>query len=421
MKKQFRIRPDFILRYRRKNYSCDEISQAVSYWLNIINQFDKDKIIGITFASLSFSGVCCLLALYKSGRSFRHLGVMGREINDQKRAEENLSAIIVIGEVLNSGLELSYIHNEILVTDNWEHAVSYCLHNSKEELVFDFTDSQYIEGYTSGSTGRPTRTKMTTYLESLSIEIAMNLFFKEDDYCVFSHGMSHMGVHSTAILPGIFKAKTVSLADYTWDEEIEKATHIQFFTTMSSFLKLPKKLRVITTGGNSLKQTFLETIQNQCDYDSLYDIYGLTECLPPLAVRNIKIKEDLSKPFKWINKFYKVSTVGNRIQITRPDGEVFLTSDTGIVNQDQLTFQGRALKMLRVNGNLLSIEEFKEQFEKTTGILDYVIEYKNEEFILHGLESDSSRILLFIQDHIVNLIPKFYENLDTNGGIKNIS
>lgn len=421
MKKQFKIRPDFILRYRRKDYSYDEIAQAVSYWLNIINQFDKDKIIGITFASLSFSGVCCLLALYKSRRSFRHLGVMGREITDPIRAEENLSAIIVIGDLFNSGISLSCINDRILVTDSWEHAVSYCLHDSKEELVFDFTDSQNIEGYTSGSTGRPKRTKMTTYLESLSIKIAMELFFEEDDYCVFSHGMSHMGVHSTAILPGIFKAKTVSLADYTWDEEIEKATHIQFFTTMSSYLKLPKKLRTITTGGNSLKATFLETIKSQCEYKNLYDIYGLTECLPPLAVKNVHTENDLSQPFQWVNPYYKPSNEGKRIKIERPDGEIFVTSDEGIVDNNNLTFHGRALKMLRIRGNLMQVEEFKNTFETETGVLNYVIEYKNDEFILHALHADSEKCLIFVQNNDVNVNVKFHDNLDTNGGIKNIS
>jgi long-subunit acyl-CoA synthetase (AMP-forming) len=287
-------------------------------------------------------------------------------------------------------------------------------------LVIPFADQQTISAYTSGSTGKPSAVAMTAYIESLSVKLAMELFFVDNDYCVFAHGMSHMGVHTTAILPGLFKSRVVSLADHTWDEEMVHATHVQFFSTMS-YLQLPKQLRVITTGGNSLKSTFLEYIQSQCQVENIYDIYGLTECLPPLAVRNIRSIADLNTPFTWVNNEYDVSIHGDRIKITRPDGAVFVTSDRGSLNNCQLTFLGRALQLIRLNGNLVSVEEFKQTFEESTQVLNYVIEYNNNEFVLHGLIADTEAINSFIQHSNANVFVKYHTRLDTNGGIKNIS
>jgi long-subunit acyl-CoA synthetase (AMP-forming) len=218
----------------------------------------------------------------------------------------------------------------------------------------------------------------------------------------------------------LFRARVVSLADHTWDEEMVHATHVQFFSTMS-YLQLPKQLRVITTGGNSLKSTFLDYIQSQCQVDHIYDIYGLTECLPPLAVRNVQSIADLNKPFTWVNNEYSIAIQNDRIKITRPDGAVFVTSDRGSLNNNQLTFLGRALQLIRLGGNLVSVEDFKQMFEESTNILDYVVEYNNGEFVLHGLLKDSNDINLFIQQSTVNIFVKYHATLDTNGGIKNIS
>jgi acyl-coenzyme A synthetase/AMP-(fatty) acid ligase len=289
-----------------------------------------------------------------------------------------------------------------------------------EELVIPFTSQQVVNAFTSGSTGRPSAVAMTAYIESLSTQLAMDSFFDEDDYCVFGHGMSHRGVHTTAILPGLFKAKVVSLADHTWNEEMQKATHIQFFSTMN-FLQLPKQLRVITTGGSSLKPAFLEHIQSHCDVENIYDIYGLTECLPPLAVRTVNSVADLDKPFTWTNTAYQIDIQGGRIKITRPDNAVFVTSDQGSLIDDQLTFSGRVMNLIRLNGHLVNAEQFKQEFENSTKVFDYVLEYTNNEFVLHALIKDFKAVINFIKSNGVAVFAKYHESFDTNGGIKNIS
>jgi len=228
-----------------------------------------------------------------------------------------------------------------------------------------------------------------------------------------------MGVHTTATLPGLFKAKTVSLADHTWDEEMQYATHVQYFATMS-FLPLPKQLRVLTTGGNSLKRTFLEQIHTQCQVDNIYDIYGLTECLPPLAVRNVKSIEDLSNPFTWINNHYCATIEQGCIKILRPDGQVFVTSDQGSIKDDQLTFLGRTNDLIRVYGNLITVEQFRQIFETETKVIDYVLENRANEFILHGLRQDCDAIINFVQRSNATVLAVFKDALPTNGGIKSI-
>lgn len=420
MENNFSIRKDFILRYRRRNYNYKDLAQGVSYWLNQINTIDDVNPIGISYATLSFSSIAFLLALYKSQRPFTHLGVIGKEVNDALIQAQGLSAVFVVGDLFHSNITLDVITDRIYHTDTWDHAYNCATWPGLEELEIPFTDKQIINAFTSGSTGKPSAVAMTSYIESLSIQLAMETFFVEDDYCVFSHGMSHMGVHTTAILPGLFRARIVSIADHTWHEEMTYATHIQFFSTMN-FLQLPKNLRVITTGGNSLMSTFLDYIQSQCSVENIYDIYGLTECLPPLAVRTVNSITDLDKPFTWINTAYQAVIAGDKIRITRPDGAVFVTSDLGSLVKDQLTFLGRASNLIRLDGNLVTVKQFKQMFEKTTKILDYVLEYSNNKFILHVLLTDTDVVTSFIQKTGVNVFAKYHESLDTNGGIKNIS
>jgi hypothetical protein len=419
MENNFRIRDDFILRYRRRNYNYKDIAQAVSYWLTKINKIDEGPI-GVAYATLSFSSIAFLLALYKSQRSFKHLGVVGREINETLILEHGVSSIFVVGDLYHSTINLDHVTDQLHQTDTWDHAYACAQWNGYEELNIPFTDKQIVYAFTSGSTGKPKPVSMSAYLESLSIQLAMDSFFVEDDYCVFSHGMAHMGVHTTAILPGLFKAQVVSLADHTWKEEILHATHIQFFNT-TSFLPLPKKLRVLTTGGNMLSSVFLTLITDQCEVESIYDIYGLTECLPPLAVRKVQSVSDLNLPFDWINLNYQIAIIGDIIKITRPDDVVFLTKDRGSLIGNKLKFLGRELGLIRVDGRLLGVEQFKQTLEKSTKILDYAIEYANNEFVLHALLQDQDSIASFIINNGADVVVKYHDTLNTNGGIKNIS
>ena len=107
MQNNFKIRDDFILRYRQRDYNYNDISQAVSYWLNQINQ--TTGTIGIAYATLSFSSIAFLLALYKSQRPFTHLGVIGKEVTEKLLHDQQLGSIFVVGDLFHSNIKLDFV------------------------------------------------------------------------------------------------------------------------------------------------------------------------------------------------------------------------------------------------------------------------------------------------------------------------
>ncbi len=418
----FKIRNDFVLRYRRHSYTYSELAQAVSYWLNHIQQIPDTTPIGVAYCQLSFSATALILALYKSGRAFTHLGGHSLKLNHDTRQEFNLSHVYVVGAT-EEDPHFYRIPFDFTRTDAWQHAWAMSQWPGREDLVIPFTAEQQITCYTGGTTGRQKPVRMSAELEAISIKLAQDLFFVADDYCVFQHSMGHPGVHTTALLPGLFTARCVSLADVTtWSEEILRATHVQYFYTMLNFLDLPPRLRMITTGGSMLKPVYLETVKSQCDFDNLYDIYGLTECLPPLAVRKIQDPADLDQPFVWVNHDYQFETVVDKLKITRPDGMVILPDDRGIRINNQLQFFGRSSdsQQVRVRGQLTSFQEFRQEFEQQTGIVQYVLQQHQGSPRLLALDQDRAQVEQFVLDCQVELDVEYFDRLNTSGGIKNI-
>lgn len=417
----FNIRTDFTLKYNRVSYSYDRLSQAVSYWLHHINQNTDQNLIGVAYSGLSFSSVALLLALYISQRDFVHLGPIGKSITHDTQNKHQLSCIYVAGNAENDK-HFYNVPQNCIRTDSWHHGYNIAQWPEREELKITFSNAQKIYAYTSGSTGLPKLVSMSATVEAASIAVAQRLFFDSNDYCVFFHNMSHQGVHTTAILPGMFTARVVSLAEiHTWNEEILHATHTQYFYTMKGVLDLPPTVRVITTGGDVLKSVFLEYVQQNCNYTHLYDIYGLTECLPPLAIRDVQTSEDLTKEFTWVNNNYSYDVdPDSKIVIKRPDGVVFETSDQAISTPAGLKFCGRKIPSIRVEGLLMTVIQFKEFFESSTGIVNYAIELNNNEYSLHVLHKDAAEVQNFISSNnvFINIVSVSYVN--TNGGIKTV-
>lgn len=417
----FKIRNDFVLRYNRVDYNYDDLSQAVSYWLNHINQISDKNPIGLAYAGLSFSAVALILALYISQRDYVHVGFLSKSLDHDTQNTYKFSHIYIAGNT-ESDKHFYNIPQSYTRTDCWHHAWHLSKWPDRVTLDIPFTDTQTIFAYTSGTTGTPKLTSMPASVEAFSISKAQELFFKEDDYCVFLHGMSHQGVHTTAILPGIFTAKVVSLAETdTWNEEILSASHIQYFYTMKDWYSLPKQVRVITTGGDMLKPVFLEHIKDNCRYEHLFDIYGLTECLPPLAIRDVQSIEDIEKEFHWVNNVYCYDVNSDHtIVITRPDETQFLTTDKGTKTATGLQFHGRKFAAIRFGGNLMTVGMFKQTFERTTGIVNYAIEVQGNDYLLHALKTDMKVVDAFIQDNFVEIATNYTDVINTNGGIKTV-
>jgi hypothetical protein len=234
--------------------------------------------------------------------------------------------------------------------------------------------------------------------------------------------MGHVGVHTTATLPALFSAKRISFCDSaTWDEEISTATHIQYFSTMKNIFKLPSKLRVLTTGGNSLQPEFVTHILQNCYVDNFVDIYGLTECVPPLAVRYISVIDDILKPFTWINADHIPYIQNSLLLIKRADGVIINTGDMCVLQGDQLIVYGRSYKLIRVNGVLHNFLEFKNHFENHTKIIRYVLYPASDKFYLICYTADKTTVeRYFSVNQVENIEVTYSDVLNTAGGIKHI-
>lgn len=418
----FEIRNDLVIKYRQQDYSTDDLSQAVSYWLDHIQQNANSLPIGIAYCQLSFSAVALILAIYKSQHPFVHLGGHSLKLDHDTQAQFNLSHVYVVGAT-EEDEHFFKIPFNFTRTDAWQHAWAMAHWSGREKLDIPFSENQEITCYTGGTTGRPRAIKMSAELESLSIRVAQELFFDSKDYCVFQHSIGHPGVHTTALLPALFTARVVSLADLvTWDTEIQSATHIQYFYTMQYLFRLPPRLRMLTTGGSMLKPVFLDFVKQQCQYDHFFDIYGLTECLPPLAVREIHSYEDLEQPFTWVNHAYSFETVIDKLRITRPDGVVIMPDDRGMRMDGQLKFYGRDQdsQQIRVRGHMTTFADFRLQFESATGIVRYVLYNKNGSPHLQMQNTDRITAEKWLLDNQVEVDPEYFDNLKTSGGIKTI-
>jgi len=418
----FKIRSDFELRYRQRSYTYDDLSQAVSYWLDHIGKITDTNNIGVAYCQLSFSAMALILALYKSGRNFTHLGIHSLRLNHDSKADHNISQVYVVGAT-EEDPNFYRIPFDYIRTDAWQHAWAISRWPGREELDIPFSADQIITCYTGGTTGRSKSICISAELEAVSIELAQQMFFEPDDYCVFQHSMGHAGVHTTALLPGMFTARVVSLADVvTWNQEVSQATHVQYFYTMKDFFELPARLRMITTGGSMIKPVFLEYVQSRCQYDLFYDIYGLTECLPPLAVRNIQSAADLELPFTWVNHAYQFETVVDKLRITRPDGVVVMPDDRGMRMESQLHFYGRDQdsKLIRVRGHLISFQDFQLEFESQTGVVNYVLSTQNGSPSIQILSSQQAQCKDWLTANQVEAEITYVDNLKTSGGIKTI-
>lgn len=413
----FTVRPDIEIRFDRKTYTYDDLSQAVSYWSNVINTLPTNNPISIAMFGLSFSAVALLLALFNSKRPYM-------SVYNNIQPYGALSTTFLVGETFNLPNTDETIPNysNIIRTDSWSTATNIANWPHRADLTIEFSSRQKHYAYTSGSTGSPKETSVDSYTESLSIVQSINEYFDPNDHCVFSHGMGHVGVHTTATLPALFSAKRISFCDgVTWGEEIPLATHIQYFSTMKDWFKLPPRLRVLTTGGNSLQPEFLNHILTNCQVDKLIDIYGLTECVPPLAIRYIKTLDDISLPFTWINTNHNPYIENSALSIKRADGLVINTGDSCTLHNNQLVIYGRLHRLIRVNGVLHNFLEFKTHFENHTKIIQYVLYTADDKFYLVCYTKDKPTVdQYFSLNQVENIVVTFNDVLNTAGGIKHI-
>lgn len=319
---EFKIRDDIEIRslsFRTKKmtvYTSEDTARYVSYFLDKINNItDHSKPIGVKFGNLSFVSACCLLALVKSGRDYCVIYYKNddfREYNNSK-----FSHVFKLGpfwempsESINSILEYE--------TEGAEHTIN-------TDLIFVFSPAQKIYAMADDSDTIELLTA-TGKIEESSIKAAMANYFIEDDYCVFHRPMRHIGVATLCIYPALFKAKGISFCATRpeWATQVNLATHVHFgYDMIRDKWSLPKKLRMLTTGGYDFNQECVEYVKSKSDIDSIVDCYGTRFCPPPLAIRYLKISKH-PIPFKWINDYIRPEIRENILYVTCTESDIFV-------------------------------------------------------------------------------------------------
>jgi hypothetical protein len=416
-------------------YTREQLSRAVAYWCDIIESITDPRPVGICFGTgtTSFQSVAVLLALISCARDYYQFDARGEFTGDAiqrfkfpREFPNGLSSVFITG-IFQSNFDYTGQDNVYLVDElpHTEQSISY---KRQHGLTVKFRFGHYKYNKTSGTTGLPKFIKTNVGHDGVSIQCAIKNYFQSDDYCVFMHNMSHIGVHSTAILPAVFGASVLSLVDgWRWRTELALATHTQFFYTMLSYAEIPtnSNLRVVTTGGDILRKNLVDYVLAENRAQCLLDIYGLTEASPPLAIRKVCSVIDMQNPFVWVNQDYQCDIDHDgKVVITLPDKSIYCANDLGTYDHEQKHFcyLGRyGIDRLRMQGILVDVLEFRRRLEASTGIVNYFIDFadRTELPAIYVTLAELSAINNFMQTYQVAIKVIGLAELPTNGGIKN--
>lgn len=417
------------------SFSRPELARAVAYWEDIINSISDPRPIAICFGSgaTTFQTIAVLLAIISSGRNYYKFDQLAPGATEETikypKIEGGVSVTFITGKIRT---EFDY-SNDPLIYEVESNTQSLNYHRAHDlNITFKFSQKRYNN--TSGTTsGFPKLIEASVGSDGYSVKAAMDLYINSDDHCAFLHNMSHIGVHTTAILPSIFKAKEVTFVSADnpeeWQLATRSATHTQYFYTMLDWYKLPSdtSIRTITTGGDYLKPRMVEELLNNTSVEKIVDIYGLTEAAPPLAIREVKNFDDLSKPFMWANHAYKCYLDENETAVViRPDDVHWKSND--LAKWDDCTkefyYIGRygIANNIRMSGLLFSGTEFREKLEQETNVVNYFLDLSQSNIpVLIITETDRTVVEQFIKDFEVVVELSVVETISTNGGIKNIT
>lgn len=409
----FKIREDFIIKAldrpnrddRRLSktlttFNTDQLSQAISYFLNLINKVDaSEKPIGIHYGSLSFLTIAFALAIIKSKKE------TGLIIDDKViRAGDDLK---LFSHVFVTGPNWRTPDSILSVVDKEPNHRSYVDSVSimdeveawpgREELIFEYSKDvkTYIVNFNSAKLDLLSTSGL---MEESSIIAAMNNYVYDDDHCALYRRLNHVGVGTLIIYPALFKAKSVALVDHInqWDIACEGATHVHMsYQMIQENFKLPKKLRTLSTGGYHFSRDCMDYVYSLSDIDRIVDCYGTGYCPPPLAIRELT-KENISslQPFKWVNSIVRPESVllekgpGLLITSDQPlfdkmsssghDGKSIGTGDIiERVNDDTFYLYGNSLTYIRVLESRISSIELQKMLDAV--IPDVTIEFTIKE------------------------------------------
>ena len=426
------ISPNLVINDHNGSHTRDELARAVAYWEDKITSVNDPRPIAICFGagSTTFQTIALLLAIISSGRNYYKFdqlspGAIKEDIKYPK-IEGGVSITFIAGTIKT---DFDYSNDPNVIEIELEKfLLAAKTYETLHILTFEFKQSQKRYNNTSGTTtGFPKLIEATVGNDGHSIKTAMDNYILEDDHCGFAHSMSHIGVHTTAILPAVFKAKEVSFIEtgHAWKNKIASVTHTQFFYTMADLYDFPDQhnVKTVTTGGDFLMPNLVNKLLD-AGVEKIVDIYGLTEAAPPLAIRTITCLDDMSKPFKWVNDAYEcyIDERGTAVVI-RPDGVHWKANDLARYDSNTKEFYyigryGAGLRV-RIQGLLFDTHDFKEKFESETMISNYFLDTTSNIPKLLVTAKDQQTAEKFIKDFEVTVDLHITDHFRTNGGIKN--
>lgn len=332
-------------------YDHDDLARSVAYWCDYLTKiYDQSSSapLGLLQGSITFSGVCFYLSLYKLKIPFLYLDAHHDYTVNNVKEIFNIQDIVLLG----TADPMFRVLPNTISTETFSHAFSMAKFPELADLKFEFAVDHYIYAHTSGSTGTKKLIKISADQEARSIATAITEYFDSDDVCMFSHEMRHKGVHTTAILPALFAVDTIYFVlTQEWPLFITQVNHCQWFPTMKEYYKLTPNISKLTTGGSVISNELLDYIFSQSHDCTVYNIYGLTEMLPPVAINKVT-DQSRSNRFRWVRDDL-IPAVDQQFTIT--DTKLNQKISTGdmvdFVSNQEFCFVGRERKTIRVNGD----------------------------------------------------------------------
>lgn len=317
---EFKIRDDIDIRslsfktMKITQYTAEDTARLVSYFLNKINSItDLSKPIGVKFGILSYVATCCMLALIKSGRDYGIIYYKNGTIRES--ADIHFSHVFKLGPYWETSEGIDSV---------LEYETEGLAHPITTDLTFEYSEKQKV--YALAVESEQLEILMNSgKIEESAVKTAMEHYFHEDDFCAFNRPLRHTGVATLCIYPAMFKAKGIAFCGTRpeWATQIHLANHVHMsYDMMNSKWVLPKKLRMLTTGGYDFNQDFVEYVHSKSEVENIVDCYGTRYCPPPMAIRHLTIS-DYPAPFKWVNEFIKPRFRNNWLYLVSDDMYMF--------------------------------------------------------------------------------------------------
>lgn len=383
----YTLNSDHMIRDFKRFYRDYELARSVSYFLDLISN-TKGKI-GITFGLLTYQSLAFMLALIKSKRDYTIFYYQEENLN-YKGMELLCDHVFLVG-LFEHGTEMWPINEHNLpeeikqrpdfYTRLWSQSVEDNIkaHTGKDNLEIEFSEDQKI--YAVYDYDNQEVLALTAKIEESSIIAAMENYIDDDDVCLLMRPFKHIGVATLSIYPALFKAKRIIVCSYKqdWMQVYQRGTNIHLaYEMIRENWPLPKKARMITTGGYPFNSDYIKFVTNQCEVENIIDCYGTKVCVPPLAIRYLHKDKPYIQPFKWVNKFLQPRNDQGTLTIVSPNLEV-KTFDKIELHGDLFYFYGSQLKTIRMNHQVWNADEFLKFFEDKTNIKDVKLHFEEKD------------------------------------------